>query len=236
MGQSAKGIVGICPYKPNVVLANQRMSKYPALAEMAPFKTVDSFQGLEGDMSVVIFGTTRQSGPGFTSQKNRLNVMLTRQKSMLLMVGDMDVTGPLVGKKAAESTKKAAKSVRVPGPDGQMVFSKPAYLRDLLTGWHQAGRFFELRDLENEKKDQEIRDKRKAGNLGKTGKADKGKVGKADKGKAGKAVQVPGEVKADDLADLAEGEVFEVVENSTWADEMEEMAKAEGMEDDADNA
>lgn len=49
--------------------------------------------------------------------------------------------------------------------------------------------------MENEKKNQEIRDKKKA-----------------NKGKAGKAVQVPGEVQADDLA---EGEVFEVIENGT---------------------
>lgn len=96
-----------------------------------------------------------------------------------------------------------------------MVFSKPVYLRELLTGYYKDGRFFEVRDVENEKKNQEIRDKKKA---------NKGRAGNADKGKVGKAVQVPGEVQAHDLA---EGEVFEVVENGTWADEVEEMAKAE---------
>ena len=64
---------------------------------MAPFKTVDSFQGLKGDITVVIFGTTQYTGPGFTSQKNRLNIMLTRQKSILLLIGNMDVAGPLTG-------------------------------------------------------------------------------------------------------------------------------------------
>lgn len=40
--------------------------------------TVDSFQGREADIMVVILGITKEVGPGFTVDKNRLNVMFSR--------------------------------------------------------------------------------------------------------------------------------------------------------------
>lgn len=38
-------------------------------------------------------GTTEEVGPGFTTNQNRLNVMFSRQKSGLLVFGDVYVVG-----------------------------------------------------------------------------------------------------------------------------------------------
>ncbi|KAK1835642.1 P-loop containing nucleoside triphosphate hydrolase protein [Podospora conica] len=225
-GYSAKGIVGISPYKPNVALANALLPKHPALAAMPPFKTVDSFQGLEGEMSVVIFGTNTHSKAGFTSQKNRLNVMLTRQKSMLLMVGDINVTGALTAskKKLEDLDRKAAKGLAAPGPDGQIVYSKAAHLRELLTMINESGRFFEMRHLEGEKQLAEARAKKNSEKEDKEVKEDKGKDkgkgkenakgegGENDEEKGGKTVKIE---------ELAEGEVLGR-KRTSWADEVEE--------------
>jgi superfamily I DNA and/or RNA helicase len=40
---------------------------------------------------VVIMGTVQEVGPGFTTDEHRLNVMLSRQKSGLLIFGDINV-------------------------------------------------------------------------------------------------------------------------------------------------
>ena len=118
-------IVIIAPYKPNVTYANSQLTqkRYPALQGIQPVQTADSFQGCEGDMAVVIFGTTARSGPGFTSDENRLNVMITRQRSALLLVGDMGVTGSL-----------AVGNYR----------GRAGMLRELLVGMREAGRWFEV--------------------------------------------------------------------------------------------
>ncbi|KAK0710984.1 P-loop containing nucleoside triphosphate hydrolase protein [Lasiosphaeris hirsuta] len=106
----ASNIVIIAPYKPNVNYGNQQLADgcYPALTKMSPLLTADSFQGREGQMAVVIFGTSRETGPGFTSDENRLNVMITRQQSALLLVGDMGVTGLLNDPKDFRPYKSAS--------------------------------------------------------------------------------------------------------------------------------
>ncbi|EEU46666.1 uncharacterized protein NECHADRAFT_79481 [Fusarium vanettenii 77-13-4] len=89
--------VVISPYKSNVELINRlcKNPEYAALAGMAVAVTVDSFQGQGGDNAVVVMGTTGKSGPGFTADEQRLNVMFSRQKNGLLVVGDIDAAGPL---------------------------------------------------------------------------------------------------------------------------------------------
>lgn len=53
---------------------------------MQPPTTVDSFQGQENDVVVVVMGTASpKPGPGFTSDSQRLNVMLTRQQCGLVI-------------------------------------------------------------------------------------------------------------------------------------------------------
>lgn len=96
---NAANISIICPYKANVHLVERRRiePKFATLRDMPPAATVDSFQGREADIIAVIMGTTQEVGPGFTTDEHRLNVMLSRQKSGLIIFGDIDVLGPMVG-------------------------------------------------------------------------------------------------------------------------------------------
>ena len=84
----------IAPYKANVKLIERPGKKeavYHKLATMSAASAVDSFQGKERDIVVVVMGTTEKSGAGFTMDKHRLNVMFSRQKSGLVVFGDHDV-------------------------------------------------------------------------------------------------------------------------------------------------
>ncbi|KAM6540129.1 hypothetical protein FALCPG4_001867 [Fusarium falciforme] len=85
--------VVISPYKSNVELIN-RLRKKPEAAALAGMADADSFQVQEGDIAVVVMGATGRSGPGFTADEQWLNVILSRQKSGLLVVGDIDAPGP----------------------------------------------------------------------------------------------------------------------------------------------
>ncbi|KAG8672211.1 hypothetical protein FPOAC1_005473 [Fusarium poae] len=87
-------VVCISPYAANVGLIEKkrRGCQYEALQAMQPTSTVDSFQGQENDIVFVIMGTTHpRPGPDFTCNPKRLNVMLSRQKSALVIVGDINV-------------------------------------------------------------------------------------------------------------------------------------------------
>ncbi|CAH0015243.1 unnamed protein product [Clonostachys rhizophaga] len=88
----------ITPYKANVhaIEKMRKSSDYDLLAGMPPAATVDSFQGREGDVVVAIMVSTEKSGPGFMRCENRLNVLLSRHRSALVIVGDINVTGALV--------------------------------------------------------------------------------------------------------------------------------------------
>ncbi|SPO04675.1 uncharacterized protein DNG_07360 [Cephalotrichum gorgonifer] len=92
-------ILVLAPYKANVVLFNKikESRNCPSLSSLRPASTVDSVQGKEGDIVVLIMGTNEQRGPGFTRDKKRLNVMLTRQRSGLVVIGDFKVVGSVSG-------------------------------------------------------------------------------------------------------------------------------------------
>lgn len=83
----------ITPYKANLAIIEsmRKKSDYSIISGMQPAATVDSFQGREGDVAIVIMGTTRKSGLGFTTDKPRLNVMTSRQESGLVIVDDINV-------------------------------------------------------------------------------------------------------------------------------------------------
>lgn len=72
----------ISPYAANVELLDciiRKKAAYEALKGIPPASTVDSFQGQENDIIFVVMGTAYpRPGPGFTSQEQRLNVMLTQ--------------------------------------------------------------------------------------------------------------------------------------------------------------
>jgi superfamily I DNA and/or RNA helicase len=48
------------------------MANYDSLRGIESADTVDSFQGREAGIVVLILGTTRESGPGFTADEQRL--------------------------------------------------------------------------------------------------------------------------------------------------------------------
>ncbi|KAM0496632.1 hypothetical protein ACHAP8_007209 [Fusarium lateritium] len=94
----------IAPYAANVDLieAFVKRDKYKAaLATMPPPSTIDSYQGQENDVIVAVVGTDERSGPGFTADARRLNVMLTRAKCGLVVVGNIHV-GDAVPRKVDE--------------------------------------------------------------------------------------------------------------------------------------
>ncbi|KAM0389479.1 hypothetical protein ACHAQC_008789 [Fusarium culmorum] len=93
--------------------------EYAALEGMRPPSIIDSIQGQEGGMVVVITGTNEHVGAGFTSDERRLNVMLSRHKSALVIFSDIDtVDVPGKGKLAVTE-----------GLSGEMTFSKATTLK-----------------------------------------------------------------------------------------------------------
>jgi hypothetical protein len=119
---------------------------------MPPIQTADSFQGREGSISVIITGTKQGFSGGFVSDENRLNVMLTRQKSGLLIVGDKDVTGILEGpkKEVKDADKQAVKGKVYYEKTGEQVFSKVRALRAMLQELHGLGRIIEVHDSQEQ--------------------------------------------------------------------------------------
>ncbi|KAI8677354.1 hypothetical protein NCS56_00625200 [Fusarium sp. Ph1] len=124
--------VDISPYKSNVELIN-RLRKKPesaALAGMADAVTVDSFQGQEGDIAVVVMGTTGRSGPGFTADEQRLNVIFSRQKNGLLVVGDIDAARSLGKDKKKKGKGKGTQMVTF-GANGEAMYVRGDALRNM---------------------------------------------------------------------------------------------------------
>ncbi len=125
---------------------------HPELAQMPGVRTVDSVQGQEKGLVVVIMATTRRSGPGFTTDENRLAVLTTRQRSGVLVFGDIEVTGKL-GKGSGvvdKADKEAKKRFLVVGEDGEVHFAKAAILRGYMGALLTAGRVVQVKA---EKKD-----------------------------------------------------------------------------------
>lgn len=115
-GVDASKIVFISPYKANVeqITRQRKLPEYSDLVNMPEAVTVDSIQGREGDISVIVMGTTKASGPGFTVDVQRLNVMLSRQCCGLLIVGDVHTPGNMGKGKSGK--------VHVVGDQGGLMF------------------------------------------------------------------------------------------------------------------
>jgi len=95
-GINPSRITILSPYAANVDLIgrSRREAKYRPLISMGPACTVDSFQGQENDIIIVVMGTAfPKPGPGFTSDPHRLNVLLTRQRCGLVVVGNINIYG-----------------------------------------------------------------------------------------------------------------------------------------------
>ncbi len=148
-GVDISSVVIIAPYKLNVDYINTRISRgrYPTLAKISEAATVDSYQGKEGDIVFLVLGTTQKSGPGFTANDHRLNVMITRQRCGLLIFGELSVVGK-IGKKESKDRKAAdelaKKGVAVVGEDGELHFTKTKMLRELAIRLWDGGRVLVL--------------------------------------------------------------------------------------------
>ncbi|KAM5342775.1 hypothetical protein ACJ41O_013741 [Fusarium nematophilum] len=133
----------ISPYAAMVDFIERMRKKreYEALKGMRPASTVDSIQGQEGDMVVVITGTTRKSGPGFTMDEGRLSVMLSRHKSALVIFGDLHVAGPVEKSKGKKRKRgKEPVAIQVVTREGEVAFVKPSMLRKVHTMLFEAER------------------------------------------------------------------------------------------------
>ncbi|KAH7318209.1 AAA domain-containing protein [Stachybotrys elegans] len=134
----------ISPYKANVASLDRKLKKdpkYTILAGIQEPKTVDSFQGREGDIVMLVMGTTAFSGPGFTRDEYRLNVMLSRQRSGLVIVSDINTidTGKETGKGKPKGKDKRP-VFKIKGEGGKIVFGRGTMLHDLHKGLKDLGR------------------------------------------------------------------------------------------------
>ncbi|KAG7292817.1 hypothetical protein NEMBOFW57_002862 [Staphylotrichum longicolle] len=137
----------LSPYEANVKLAARyrKGPKYTALLEMDPASTVNAFQGQETDIVIVIVGTSFPTpGPGFTSDPHRLNVLLTRQRCGLIVVGDVDIRGPggctRYGKGQGKGAKAEPKSVLVVSPSGERKWVEALMLQHIYDSMVSSGR------------------------------------------------------------------------------------------------
>lgn len=135
-------IAFICPYKANVEIMSNMLKQGEASEVLKGIQqpaTVDSFQGQENDIIIVVMGTNTASGPGFTTSEKRLNVMLTRQRCGLLLVGDINVTGAM-GQEDRGKGKAQGKKFCVVSDTGEVKFMTAKALRDVHETLYKLGR------------------------------------------------------------------------------------------------
>ncbi|KAF5663473.1 hypothetical protein FDENT_13119 [Fusarium denticulatum] len=87
---SPADIAVLTPYRANFRSIGKRFKKEPELQGVA-CSTFDTFQGREAQIVVLALCVTHESGPLFVGNPRSLNVALTRQRSSLLIFGDMGV-------------------------------------------------------------------------------------------------------------------------------------------------
>ncbi|KAI0901692.1 P-loop containing nucleoside triphosphate hydrolase protein [Annulohypoxylon nitens] len=89
---NASQVTLLSPYSANVELTHTLLLREKfarSLAEIGQPSTIDGYQGKENDIVVVVMGSSGRTGPGFTANRHRLNVLLTRQRAGLVVVGDL---------------------------------------------------------------------------------------------------------------------------------------------------
>ncbi|KIE02685.1 hypothetical protein MAJ_00987, partial [Metarhizium majus ARSEF 297] len=135
-GARPQDMVIISPYSASISTIEKlrKSAEFAALKPMRPAATVDSFQGQEGDIAVIIMGTTASTGPGFTADEHRLNVLLSRHRSGLIIVGDINVTGDV------ENQDIPFEGMDIIGKSGEKYFDKCTMLRNIHLDLHSAGR------------------------------------------------------------------------------------------------
>ncbi|KHN99768.1 uncharacterized protein MAM_02621 [Metarhizium album ARSEF 1941] len=139
-GARPEDLVVISPYSANINTIEQlrKRREFAGLQPMRPAATVDSFQGQEGTIVMVIMGTTVSSGPGHTCDEQRLNVLLSRHKSGLIIVGDVNVTGDV-------TSKIPPKDMLIISESGEESYEKRNMLRNIHFALQAAGRVAKVR-------------------------------------------------------------------------------------------
>ncbi|OAA80960.1 hypothetical protein LEL_00505 [Akanthomyces lecanii RCEF 1005] len=142
-----KLITFIAPYAANVdeITTALKNPAYAALRGMPAPATIDSFQGHENEIVFVVMGTTGPTpGPGFTADAKRLNVMLTRHRCGLVIVGDLYITDNSRGYtkgKAAKGQRQARNSrILVIDAEGNTTQTKAAALKTVHMAMLGSGR------------------------------------------------------------------------------------------------
>ncbi|OAA39768.1 DNA helicase [Beauveria brongniartii RCEF 3172] len=134
----------LSPYGANVAEIKEQLKRrqYEQIRGMPSPSTVDSFQGQENDIIVMVMGTTVASGPGFTVDPARLNVAMTRPRSGLIIVGDINAAGPLMDSngKLTISKDAAKQTFEYVDAEGNVCVRKAPALRSILTTLAKDGR------------------------------------------------------------------------------------------------
>lgn len=115
----AAQMVVLAPYSAKVKLIShmRKRPEYSALSVMKAGSTIDGYQGKEANIVIVVMCTAYpKPGPGSTCDEQRLNVMLTRQRSGLVIVGDIG--------KGKEKGRGQGEKFRVVGANGEMSFAR----------------------------------------------------------------------------------------------------------------
>ncbi|KAF5691881.1 DNA helicase [Fusarium denticulatum] len=88
-------IVILTPWFANAVLIERKrdQKRFELLKSMPEAATIESYQGREADIVVVVMSTTRDTGPDITANEHLLITMLTRHKSGLVIFGDICTSG-----------------------------------------------------------------------------------------------------------------------------------------------
>ncbi|VUC28144.1 unnamed protein product [Clonostachys rosea] len=133
----------ITPYRANRddLELLRKKGDYLVLAGMEPVATVDSFQGCEGDIVVAVMATSQRTGPGFTRDENRINVLLSRQKSGLVIVGDINMVGKVFdAEKEVKAKRKAKGKITVVRTKDKTSFVKAEFLVNVCHELVKSGR------------------------------------------------------------------------------------------------
>lgn len=86
----------LSPYAATVQGIKDKLEMYPQLRGTLAPATVDSFHGHDSDVVVLVMGVAgRSPGPELVAEEARINVMMTRQRCGLVIVGDNTIAGDL---------------------------------------------------------------------------------------------------------------------------------------------
>lgn len=128
-----------------LVSRHRASPEYASLADMPPASMFEP--GRQGDIVFLVMGTSKTSGPGFTTNQQRLNVMLSRHRCGLVVFGDINVAGPVdgTGTTRAKTLGKRAKkedhyTFSVVGEDGKKHWMKAGMLHNVYKALYKAGR------------------------------------------------------------------------------------------------